>query len=435
MKTRRALPAVTGTSRKTGFVLLSVLLLLAAHLPLNAAEAVDNDSQRQTRLEDFGRALFFDVNLSRNRNQSCATCHDPARAFVDWRAFVAPAGDFGGASAPASASATAAGVPGAASVGTEAHMLGDRNAPTVTYASRVPAFSLGADGDYAGGLFLDGRASTLEDQAAGPPLNPIEMALPDKAAVLARLLENPNYAHVLRTEFGDAALSDADTAYAAFTSALAAFERTELFAPFDSKYDRYLRGEYSPTEEETLGMTLFFSNQFANCNKCHQLNTLPESAFEPFSNFKYRNIGTPVNTALRAANGLGTDHVDQGLLDNPAVNDPAQAGRFRVPTLRNVALTAPYMHNGVFSDLRTVVLFYNKYLARGSKAQLNPETGAAWGAPEVAENIALEELASGRALDERSIDALVAFMRMLTDQRYEVLLDAAPDQAGISTAP
>jgi len=92
--------------------------------------------------------------------------------------------------------------------------------------------------------------------------------------------------------------------------------------------------------------------------------------------------------------------------------------------LRNVAITAPYMHNGVFQDLRTVVLFYNKYLARGSKAQINPETGEPWGEPEVAENLALEKLQFGRALDERGIDALVAFMRMLTDKRYEAVLEA-----------
>ena len=71
----------------------------------------------------------------------------------------------------------------------------------------------------------------------------------------------------------------------------------------------------------------------------------------------------------------------------------------------------------------TVVKFYNKYQAKGSKAQLNPETGEQWGAPEVADNLALEELESTRALDERSIDALVAFMRMLTDKRYEPLIE------------
>jgi len=424
--------------RKLARSSLACLALLLACLQVSAAEAMDAEALRQVQLEDFGRALFFDVNLSRERTQSCATCHDPARAFIDWRPFVAPAGEFGStgavtAGAVEDASAATAGpavgtsaaatvVPGPASVGTAPHLLGDRNAPTVSYASQVPPFSLGADGDYVGGLFWDGRANTLEEQAGGPPLNPIEMALPDKAAVLERLLENPNYVHVLRTQFGDHTLEDADAAYAALTAGIAAFERTALFAPFDSKYDRYLRGDYTPTEQETLGMTLFFSNQFANCNKCHQLNTFPESEFETFTNYKYRNIGVPVNTVLRDANGLGATHVDQGLLEHPAVDDPAQAGRFRVPTLRNVALTAPYMHNGVFQDLRTVVLFYNKYLARGSKAQLNPETGTNWGPPEVPENLALEELESGRVLDERGIDALVAFMRMLTDKRYEVLL-------------
>jgi cytochrome c peroxidase len=81
------------------------------------------------------------------------------------------------------------------------------------------------------------------------------------------------------------------------------------------------------------------------------------------------------------------------------------------------------MHNGSFTELRSVLLFYNKYLARGTKAQINPETGVAWGEPEVAENLALEKLSSGRALDERSIDGLIAFLRMLTDRRYEPLLE------------
>ena len=114
------------------------------------------------------------------------------------------------------------------------------------------------------------------------------------------------------------------------------------------------------------------------------------------------------------------------LLDNPAISDAAQDGKFKVPGLRNVALTAPYMHNGVFKDLRTVLLFYNKYQARGSKAQINPETGMPWGEPEVANNLSLEQLQSTRVLDERSLDALLAFMQMLTDQRYESLLPARP---------
>jgi cytochrome c peroxidase len=262
------------------------------------------------------------------------------------------------------------------------------------------------------------------------------MAMLDKEQVRQRLLENTNYSYAFKGIFGDTVLDDPEAAYTALTQAIAAFERTDFFSPFDSKYDRYLRKEYTPTEEETLGMSIFFSNQFANCNQCHQLQPRPEMPGETFSSYKYRNIGVPANAALRAANGLGPDHVDRGLRDNPDITDDAQSGRFRVPTLRNVALTGPYMHNGVFQDLRTVVLFYNKYLARGGKSQINPETGQDWGAPEVAENLALEELESGRALSAKEIDGLVAFMRMLTDKRYEPLLQfndsgsAPPEEPG-----
>ena len=173
-------------------------------------------------------------------------------------------------------------------------------------------------------------------------------------------------------------------------------------------------------------MTLFFSQQFTNCNLCHQLKSTPASAEETFSNYEYHNIGTPVNPAARAVNGVASDHVDRGLLDNHAVDDPKQAGKFKVPTLRNVAVTGPYMHNGVFKDLRTVVLFYNKYNSRSAKRQINPESGENWRAPEVPENLSLKELETGPALDDRRIDALVAFMRTLTDRRYEHLLNKQP---------
>ena len=98
----------------------------------------------------------------------------------------------------------------------------------------------------------------------------------------------------------------------------------------------------------------------------------------------------------------------------------------KTPTLRNVAVTGPYMHNGVFKDLRTVVLFYNKYNSKSSKRQINPETGKKWRSPEVAENISLKELETGPALKNKRIDALVAFMKTLTDSRYEYLLGTQP---------
>jgi cytochrome c peroxidase len=90
--------------------------------------------------------------------------------------------------------------------------------------------------------------------------------------------------------------------------------------------------------------------------------------------------------------------------------------------LRNVAVTGPYMHNGVFKELRTVILFYNKYVAKSPRRQINPETGKAFDSPEVAENLSLKELKSAPALDDKRIDALVAFLKTLTDKRYEHLL-------------
>ncbi|MCB1447982.1 MAG: methylamine utilization protein MauG, partial [Rhizobiaceae bacterium] len=82
----------------------------------------------------------------------------------------------------------------------------------------------------------------------------------------------------------------------------------------------------------------------------------------------------------------------------------------------------PYMHNGVFRDLRTVILFYNKYNSKKKSRQIDPETGERWAPPEVAENIDMEKLETGPGLDDRRIDALVAFLKTLTDSRYEHLL-------------
>jgi cytochrome c peroxidase len=243
------------------------------------------------------------------------------------------------------------------------------------------------------------------------------MAMPDKASVVQRLQENPAYVSGFKRFFGADVFGDTEAAYAAMTRSIAAFERTTEFAPFDSKYDRHLRGEYQMTLQEELGMTLFFSQQFTNCNLCHQLKPIPGQAGETFSNYEYENIGVPANPAL------ANERVDPGLLDNPAVDDSKQAGRFKVPTLRNVAVTGPYMHNGVFAELRTVVLFYNKYNSRSAKRQINPETGERWAEPEVARNIALDDLQHGPALNDKRIDALVAFLKTLTDRRYEHLLD------------
>lgn len=110
------------------------------------------------------------------------------------------------------------------------------------YAKFAPDFHFKEDGTPVGGQFWDGRAKDLAEQAGGPPLNPVEMGMPDKATVVARLQEDEDYVESFKSLFGDDVWSDTDRAYAAMTDAIAAFERTDQFAPFDSKYDRFLRG-------------------------------------------------------------------------------------------------------------------------------------------------------------------------------------------------
>ncbi|AEF54671.1 cytochrome-c peroxidase [Marinomonas posidonica] len=347
----------------------------------------------------LGSQLFFDTNLSKERNQSCATCHAIATAFVDKRIEA---------------------LEGAVSLGSDGHSMGGRNAPTAGYAAFSPAFHQMSNGEYRGGQFLDGRASGLVEQAQGPFVNPAEMALPNGDAVVQRVKESPQYLQSFNALYGEGVLDDPKAGYDAIADAIASFEKTELFMPFDSKYDRALRGEVTLTPQEELGKTLFFSQQFTNCNACHQLNSSPLNQQETFTNYEYRNIGVPANPALVAQNGGA---IDRGLLDNPDINDPKQAGKFKVPSLRNVAVTGPYMHNGVFKDLRTVVLFYDKY--NNPTRTINPETGKPWAEPEVADNIDFVELEKGPALPDQRVDAIVAFLQTLTDQRYESLLEGS----------
>ena len=374
---------------------------LSALLIASGSGVAADPAETQKAKAELGKALFFDTNLSSTRSQSCATCHNPDFGFADPR--------------------------GAASLGADGKSLGDRNAPTAAYAHLAPRFGFKANGTPFGGQFHDGRAATLQEQAGGPPLNPAEMAMASKAEVLGRLKENPDYARTFVALYGAGVLDDAERAYDAMTDSIAAFEKSDVFSPFDSKYDRYLRGEYKMTGEEELGMTLFFSQQFTNCNICHKLNAMPAAKNEPFTNYEYHNIGVPVNAELRAANGLGAKHVDRGLAENPALKGTksqiaAHNGKFKTPTLRNVAVTGPYMHNGVFQDLETVVRFYNKYNSSRPADRINPETGKPWGDPEIAATVSIKELEEGPALDDRRIKALVAFMKTLTDARYEPLV-------------
>ena len=369
--------------------LVSMGILCLGSICLGANEI----SQKET----LGQVLFSDKNLSKNRTQSCATCHNPDAGFADNRDN---------------------GIKKMASLGDDNKSLGDRQAPTASYAKFSPDFHFDEKKQkYIGGQFWDGRAKTLEEQAGGPPLNPIEMGMGSKKEVVDRIKENAYYVQTFKELFGEDVFKDDEKAYDAMTSAIASFERSNEFSSFDSKYDRYLKGEYDLTPLEDLGKSIFFSNNNNSCATCHVLKG-EDKAGETFTNYEYHNIGTPANKTLRAKNGV--KEIDKGLLANPNVKDVAQNGKHKVPTLRNVAVTAPYMHNGVFKDLKTVIEFYDKY--NNKDRNINPETKKPWDDAEVKETIALKEL-KANALTDRKVEALVAFMKLLTDKKYEYLLE------------
>ena len=341
----------------------------------------------------LGRALFFDTRLSGNQTQACATCHAPDAGFVDPRKNSTH---------------------GAVSLGADGHSLGQRNTPTLGYIALTPALNKNDANEWRGGFFYDGRAATLTDQIPGPIFDLSELALASPAQLVRRLRDSQFYRQQITLAFGSDALSTEDSAVQAVSTSLAAFQGSDFFAPFDSKFDRYRRGEVELSRLEEQGRLLFFSN-LVNCNSCHHLN---QPHRETFTDYSYHNIGVPANAELSYP-------PDQGLALNPQVRGTQHQGKFKVPTLRNIMITGPYMHNGVFKDMETVMAFYNKYLMR---ADINPSTGQPWQPAEVPSNISHELLRQGQPLDQNRIRALIAFLSTLTDARYVHLLEVTGDE-------
>ena len=371
------------------------ILLFAPLMQSNYALA-DQAAKKELDYKALGEVLFFDKSISFNKTQSCSTCHSPDTAFVDQRKNSANQ---------------------MVSEGDNPHLHGNRNANTALYAMFSPDFHFDKKiQDYVGGQFWDGRAKDLAEQAGGPPVNPVEMGMPDKKAIVERLKADPTYYKPITDLYGESIWADADKIYAIMEKAIGEFEKQELFAQFSSKYDRALKGEAELTALESEGKALFFDKTRTNCSNCHQ-SSEANSAKETFTNYRYFNIGVPSNQELIKHNKLAADFVDNGLLDNPMVKgDKKQKGKFKVPTLRNISVTAPYMHNGVFRDLKTVLLFKDSF--NNPNRKINPETGKAWEKAEYAQTINPDVLKAKPFTDEE-INALEAFLKTLTDEAYE----------------
>lgn len=368
-----------------GLLIIMIILLALCILSGCKGSQKENTSSGDSPLntkEQLGKLLFFEESLSTPPGRACSACHAQEVAFAN------PESEL-----PVSKGAS----PG---------LYGNRNDITASYAAFVPPLHRDEEeGIWIGGLFWDGRANSLAEQAQGPPLNPLEMANPDTITI-AKKLAALSYAALFTEVYGSDALSDTGRAFANMADAIEAYEKTSEVSPFNSKYDRWLRGETDLSEQELRGLTLFEAEDKGNCASCHPNRPTEDTPKPLFTDFTYDNLGVPPNpenpfyTLPPNLNPDGLEFIDLGL--GKTVNDPAQNGKFRVPTLRNVAITPPYMHNGIFKTLFNVVAFYNT------------RDVAMWPAAEVSENVNSDELGN-LGLTNQELEDLVAFLRTLTD--------------------
>jgi cytochrome c peroxidase len=288
------------------------------------------DNPLEKARADLGERLFNDTILSRDRSLSCATCHPPEMAYVDGRPL--PAG-IGG-------------------------QLQRRHAPTLLNVA------------YTRHPFWDGRTSSLEEQAGHPIVNPTELDLTEDETVL-RLRAKDDYVRDFRAAFG---VVDEPVTFQRVRMALAAFERTLLAG--DSPFDHWWNGRSEAMAEDSVrGFRLFMGK--ARCSTCHPVR----QSFALFTDDDFHATGAGKDDAFK----------DRGRAD--VTKDEADLGKFKTPTLRNVELTAPYMHDGSLATLAEVIDFYDK----GGEPH-----------PNLSEDMRPLRLTAGEKTD------LVAFLKALT---------------------
>jgi cytochrome c peroxidase len=317
-----------------------------------------------------GREIFFDTSLSSSGKVACASCHSPDHAY---------------------------GPPNEGPVmlgGPQLTLPGTRAVPSLTYLERQLEFSIGPDDpknenvDLAkqaeagktadrvqkiatkteqnanivpqGGLFWDGRASSLQNQAVGPLLDPREMD-GGSVEIIAEKLRNAPYANKFAALFGEQVFKDTKLLVAEATFAVGRYQIEEpSFHPYNSKYDYWLEGKARLSEAEMRGYRLFNDPQKANCAGCHTSQPSRDGFPPRFTDTQYEALGTPRNLAL--ADTRDPNYFDLGVC-GPVRKDIADqtqfCGMFKTPTLRNTALRRVFFHNGVFHTLQEVMDFYN----------------------------------------------------------------------------
>jgi len=384
-----------------------------------AAEPGSADDAYLTPEQRLGKQLFEDTSLSEPRGEACASCHQPKHAFQ---------GNAGSRIA-------------AVSAGTRAETFGIRNTPTLMYMAYSPPFGFYKDTDEGkvvleakGGQFWDGRATTLVDQVSGPMLNPLEMNNPSVKAIVAKVKASSE-ADQLKKIYGDGVFEDDARAMAKIATAIVAFETSPRFAPFSSRFDDYLRGKDELNGLEELGFELFKDKDKGNCIACHAGKAASDDPTDwVFTDFTYDNIGVPRNSAIPA--NADPSYSDLGLCRQPGlatrlpkgVELYSLCGQFKVPTLRNIAVTGPYFHNGAFESLSDAVKFYasrdtnpeNWYPKKsGGAVDKFNDLPAAYKDNVNHDEVPYDRMPGERPrLNDKEIDAIVAFLRTLTDKGF-----------------
>ena len=318
--------------------------------------------------EQLGKAMYEDKNFSFNQMQSCKSCHDEATGFADPDNAFDPDNSV-------------------VSTGADGFSEGGRNAPTAAYAGYSPVrYKMKRTGEYFGGLFWDSRADgsqlgdPLAEQAQGPPLNQMEMKMPDIASIVEVIKDN--YADEFKIVYDFESFEQEDETYNLFARAIAAYERSPEVLKFNSRFDRK---QLTPVER-------YGQSQFKkHCNSCHFMGRSRGDG-PLFTSFGYANIGIPKNPLIAG------DEPDLGL--GAVVGEKAQEGKFKIPTLRNVEKTPPYGHNGYFPTLKDVVNFKNSRDSMGLT-------------PDVADNVS--NAIGNLGMTEAQVDAVVQFLLTLTD--------------------
>ena len=350
----------------------------------------------------LGEKIFKDTSLSASGKQACVSCH------------------------AAEAGHSAANDLAVQLGGPMLDLQGHRSSPSIRYLSSNTAFHFDDEGTPTGGFFWDGRATSLQDQAGRPFLSDVEMANGSVAEVIDRL-SRAAYADEFKQVFGADIFSRPQDAFARMTLALQQFQREDpAFRPLSSKYDEFLRGKLSLTDQELRGLALFNNPAKGNCAACHPSTKGGDGSHPLFTDFSYDNLGVPRNNEL--AQNADPAFFDLGLCAREGGDMAARTdlcGAFKVPSLRNVALRHVFFHNGRFKTLKDTLTFYVQRDTHPEKFYpLNPDgTVKKFDdlPPPYQANVNTSEAPYDRrpgdtpALSDAEIDDVIAFLKTLND--------------------